>query len=238
MRDRREQHKKYHKSHREEILKKKRENYAKNRESRIKDALNRHERNRKTWEGHIPIMTNCQMCGKDIFFHQKKQNSAIHFDHRYGGVEEIKRPMLWLAGHRMAPENKAKWDKCDFGMLCMRCNVSIPTKNRKQFVVNIMKYVLRLKNTDELILSCRIKPEINHRPTLNRVNSGNSRTDNPEPSSLESEKVQRLAEDGTPPLMTAKSALHDENRDDIVRYSEESETQPAMVITQHPKEGR
>jgi len=238
MRDNKARNKKYRETHREELLMKRKARYVRDKEKLIKKTIERHSRNRKTWEGFIPLMTNCQMCGKDIFFHRNNQKSAINFDHRHGGIEEINRPMLWLAGHKMTPENKAKWEKCDFGMLCTGCNLKLPTKNRKQFVIRAMKYVLGLKNADELIISCHIKPDINHRPTLNRVNSGNSRTDNPEPSSLESEKVQRLAEDGTPPLITAKSALHDENRDDIVRYSEESETQPAMVITQHPKEGR
>lgn len=49
----------------------------------------------------------------------------------------------------------------------------------------------------------------------NRVNCGKPRTGNPQPSRVETRKVQRLAEDGTPSLMTATSARHES--DEIVQ---------------------
>lgn len=49
----------------------------------------------------------------------------------------------------------------------------------------------------------------------NRVNCGKPRTGNPQPSSLQCEKVQRLPEDSTLSLMTGKSARHES--DEIVQ---------------------
>jgi len=56
----------------------------------------------------------------------------------------------------------------------------------------------------------------------NRVNSGKPRTGNPEPSRVETRKVQRLSEEDTSSLITDKSALQ-LKADDIVRTSEQSE---------------
>jgi hypothetical protein len=96
----------------------------------------------KSWEGLIPLTTSCQMCGKDIFFNRKNPSLAICFDHRHGGTEIIKGgPHTWLRDHPRTPDNEKIWLSCDFGMLCMKCNLSLPTMNRKQFKENINRYV-------------------------------------------------------------------------------------------------
>ena len=54
----------------------------------------------------------------------------------------IKRqPSSWLQSHPATVKNQEIWKKCNFGRLCLQCNKSLPTKNRKQFIKNIVKYV-------------------------------------------------------------------------------------------------
>ena len=95
----------------------------------------------KTWEGFIPQKTQCQMCLKDIVFNSGKQSDSIHFDHRQGGEEAIKRPTAFLRTNTRTPEKEKLWKSCNFGMLCLKCNASLPTKDRKQFLENLKRYV-------------------------------------------------------------------------------------------------
>ena len=106
------------------------------------------QRNLMTWESYLPLVTQCQVCGKNIYFHQKNRADAIHFDHRNGGGEQIKKPFQWLCHHPFNEKNKAIWESCDFGLLCSKCNVRLPTKDREQFVENVLQYI---KNKQETI---------------------------------------------------------------------------------------
>lgn len=95
----------------------------------------------ESWGGFIPSETTCQVCGKSIYFNKKNLKLSIHFDHKCGGDEVIKgSPYDWLRSHPRTPENEKIWNSCDFGMLCNKCNLKLPTKNRKQFLINAMRY--------------------------------------------------------------------------------------------------
>lgn len=97
-------------------------------------------RSMKTWEGYIPIETKCQICNKDIFFNRRNVRTAIHFDHR-SGKEPIKgSPQVFLRNANRTPKREKIWKECNFGMLCQRCNLSLPTDNRIQFLLNALKY--------------------------------------------------------------------------------------------------
>jgi len=108
--------------------------------------------------------------------------------------------------------------------ICQRCGVPQEECNRQLDVHHIDgdKINCDPSNLIAFCVSCHSKVERNHRSTINRVNSGNSHVDNPEPSSLKCEKVQRLSEEDTSSLITDKSALQ-LKADDIVRTSEQSE---------------
>jgi len=229
MRDRKKYCRKYHKKNREKILSRKKAYYEQNKKELNQKTMKRHEKNRKTWEGYIPLMTQCEMCGRDVFFHRNNQREAIHFDHRKSGTEIIKRPMLWLAGHSKTPENQKIWESCEFGILCGWCNKSLPTINRKQYILNALKYVLGFKISYSKL--------DNHRLNKNRVNSGNSRTDNPEPSHQIANRLVEGAETKAEETIMPISALDKHNVcQDIVRHSEESEITVAMAIMQLHKE--
>ena len=75
---------------------------------------------------------------KDIIINKK---DIIRFDHKYETTEIKKRPTNWLAKNKRTPEKQKIWDSCKFGMLCNKCNLILPTKNRKQFLINAVKYV-------------------------------------------------------------------------------------------------
>jgi hypothetical protein len=94
------------------------------------------------WEGFIPKVTQCEMCGKDIYFNTNDMKISIHFDHRNGGGELIQGlPSVWLKRNNRTPENEAIWKSCNFGMLCLSCNSALPTRDRHLFLENATKYI-------------------------------------------------------------------------------------------------
>ncbi len=108
--------------------------------------------NLKSWEGYIPKKTKCQICKKIIYFNDKKHSSVINFDHKklHNIINRVS-PTEWLKFNKRTPESQKIWEKANFGKLCLQCNGGVPTKNRKQFVRNLIKYVFgnNAKITDE-----------------------------------------------------------------------------------------
>lgn len=115
--------------------------YIENKESVLKCAKNRYDKNRKAWEGFIPKTTRCQVCGKKIYFNSKNKLNSIHFDHRHGERNKIVRPYSWLSSRKRTSDSEKEWRTFDFGLLCGICNNRLPTKNRVQFIENVLKYV-------------------------------------------------------------------------------------------------
>ena len=111
-------------------------------EKRYLKNKNYMKNNLTSWEGYIPKIAQCQMCGKDIFFNTNDVKNAITFDHRHSGTEVIKSsPTAWLRMHKRNLTNEAIWESCDFGMLCHRCNIMLPTSDRQLYLVNVTKYI-------------------------------------------------------------------------------------------------
>jgi hypothetical protein len=93
------------------------------------------------WKKIILEKAICPGCGKVIFFNSKVRDNTIAFDHRKDGSEVIKgTPAKWLYCHLATPENIEIWESCDFGMLCHKCNRSLPTNNRVEWLQNMLKY--------------------------------------------------------------------------------------------------
>ena|SRR3990167_2469799 len=97
--------------------------------------------NLKSWEGFIPLETQCQMCGVDIYFNSKNRRFAIHFDHRHGEKHPPRSPHQFIISGPRTPKREALWKSFDFGMLCMTCNLKMPTENRIQFIKNAIRYM-------------------------------------------------------------------------------------------------
>jgi hypothetical protein len=99
------------------------------------------DKNMKSWEGFIPNETQCQICGKIIFFNRKNSINAICFDHKKNNLPIKVHPSSWLNSCRRNIKNEKIWKSCNFGMLCNRCNRFLPTNNRKIFVEKLNGYV-------------------------------------------------------------------------------------------------
>ena len=96
----------------------------------------------KEWLSIIPKETKCEICGKSIIFNAKDRNKAIHFDHKMEGEEQRKiSPSMWLGARKCNEKNRRIWEECCFGMLCKNCNSFLPTKNRKQFIHQVIRYM-------------------------------------------------------------------------------------------------
>ena len=98
-----------------------------------------------SWESYFKDKTVCEICGRSVEFNSGKSATSIHFDHRHGGIAVIKgSPRNWLVHYKRTPENQKIWELCDFGILCTKCNLSIPTKNRKQWLEKVKKYINKI----------------------------------------------------------------------------------------------
>ena len=145
--------KEYHQVNKDKIKEKKKIYYLKNKQkildyhkSRRKiNLINNMARRDKcisSWEGYFPDKTNCPICNKELFFNVKDYRKAIHFDHREEGNEKIKsHPSMFLYTRYRTPETQKTWESCNFGMLCRRCNLHLHTKNRKEYLRKVVKYV-------------------------------------------------------------------------------------------------
>jgi len=95
------------------------------------------------WNDFFSEDLQCEMCGERVYFNRKDRDKSVHFDHRHGGNELIfGSPFDWLSSHARNQENESIWRSCDFGILCFKCNLRLPTTNRVTFAKNLVKYVL------------------------------------------------------------------------------------------------
>lgn len=140
--------KEYRAKHREKLLAYQKEHYRNNKEMYRKSAamwrkcnVKQYKKSLASWETIIPSRTTCGVCGKIIYFNRGNPRNAIHFDHRHGGKEAIKgSPARFLRDRKRTPEAEKIWLSCDFGMLCEKCNRSLPTENRIDFLIKALKY--------------------------------------------------------------------------------------------------
>ena len=75
-----------------------------------------------------------------IYFNSKNVKDSIRFDHKDENVKININPTAWLKRNRFNLKNRTVWESCKFGMLCNKCNLILPTKNRKEFIVRLNKY--------------------------------------------------------------------------------------------------
>ena len=132
----------YYNNNKEKLRLEGRERYA-DPSNKIREKASIQENKRlDQWDGLIPLQTNCMVCNKPIFFRNTKQ--SIMFDHRHDGGEPIKgKPNNWLRSHKRTDDSEDLWIKSDFGHLCRKCNLYLPTdiSKRKKLVCSLVKYV-------------------------------------------------------------------------------------------------
>lgn len=118
--------------------------FHKHKEKYVKYGKIYSEKCKSEWENHFKKIygenPKCKICGKNLNFYGKITDT-IHFDHRNGNELIKKSPKVWLCHKRCNDKYKKIWEQSNFGVLCMRCNWSLPTKNREQYTKNLVKYV-------------------------------------------------------------------------------------------------
>lgn len=91
----------------------------------------------------------CEICGLELVYLSVgcgKASNAVHWDHRTGDETIAVAPYRWLAGHLPTPENIALWNQCNFGMLCVNCNVMVGSpKGRRERILRMLAYVQKTK---------------------------------------------------------------------------------------------
>ena len=94
-----------------------------------------------SWLPYLPENCKCEICNKELKLFGKKANTRVNFDHRNNNLPIKMHPSTWLRSRKPNPKNIAIWKSCNFGILCMKCNTTIPTNNRKEWLNRIIKYV-------------------------------------------------------------------------------------------------
>ncbi len=103
-----------------------------------------HSSRRQSWNEYFVELygerPSCEVCQCSLKWDQ------VIFDHRHGGTAPIKgKPSNWLRSHWCDDQNIAIWQASDFGVLCNRCNVNLPTKGRLDWLRNALDYAVRSK---------------------------------------------------------------------------------------------
>ncbi len=85
----------------------------------------------------------CQICDKVLDWDTRGDHkNRVCFDHRHEGAEVIQKPpRQWVQNKVFSKKNVAIWESCDFGVLCDRCNVCLPTQNRTIFLDRALRYM-------------------------------------------------------------------------------------------------
>jgi hypothetical protein len=95
-------------------------------------------------KGVVPIRTNCQICGVELFFMHEDLKKVIHFDHKSLNGHSFKySPKAWLQSRYANDNNIEIWKKNNFGYLCRMCNCFLPTGKRDIIATNIYNYVFQ-----------------------------------------------------------------------------------------------
>lgn len=84
----------------------------------------------------------CQCCGRVLTWsHGNKEDSAI-LDHRLEGREPIREGFYtWAGDRKVSDENIGIVEQCNFGLLCRKCNMLIPTYGRQEWLLRLGKYL-------------------------------------------------------------------------------------------------
>jgi hypothetical protein len=163
----RERHAKYKAANRETILEKQRQYDFDHRETHAekgrlyqekhKDRLAEAKRQQRIIKGAawLQIIQQrytsfvCEVCGLALAFFAAgngKTPNVIHWDHRMGDEPIKKSPSTWLILSQPTPENIALWNQCNFGMLCVNCNVMVGSpEGRRERILHMLAYVQKTK---------------------------------------------------------------------------------------------
>ena len=133
----------YYKKNRKKIIKREKNKYKINRLEKIQQGVQRANKNYASWIPYLPLQTNCQICGRIVYFHSNSgfigREQTIHFDHKKFHIN-IHNPKQWLASHYFNEKNKQIWEKENLGHLCAHCNRRLRTLGRKKWIKQLVGY--------------------------------------------------------------------------------------------------
>ena len=133
----------YYKENRDKML-----NWQKNYNKTHRNEIN--ERFKRWWKRNIILwmqylskkfgeFPKCSICERILNWN--KNPNKVYLDHKNGN-ESIKcSPYSWMKSHARNEKNIKILESCNFGILCLHCNGSLPTQNRKDWLLKIKKYV-------------------------------------------------------------------------------------------------
>lgn len=103
----------------------------------------RREQYRLEWiaffEDEFGTDPSCQVCGTVLQY--MSGDNAVCFDHRRGNEAIDMGPSAWAFVRPCNDDNRAMFTSCDFGILCRRCNSTLPTVDRKEWAERVLGYV-------------------------------------------------------------------------------------------------
>jgi len=94
----------------------------------------------KEWKKYLPIDPKCEICNKKLKYLSGKRQKSVYFDHKTSNFKKIL-PFGWLINHSpFKQKNIKQWKIFNFGILCNRCNLILPQRNRRKWLNNAMRY--------------------------------------------------------------------------------------------------
>lgn len=105
----------------------------------------RRERLKRIWNDFFKQIygktLKCQVCGKNLNW-EGPRNSVVCWDHRNGhGLYSKKSGPSEFRNLSFSEKNKNAFLKENYGVLCVRCNMRLPTENRKDWMRKAVIYV-------------------------------------------------------------------------------------------------
>lgn len=96
-----------------------------------------------SWAEYLPAEANCEICDMKLYLSGHPRSETICFDHRIENCAIKKPPATFIRSRLRTKESQAIWDSCQFGILCVRCNITLPTNNRKKWLERATAYANR-----------------------------------------------------------------------------------------------
>lgn len=136
-----------HKAYNAQYVKHNRQKVNKARRSYIGQYI---QNNLQDWKMYFELIygtyPSCNICSKTLTFNEGSGNDRVCFDHRHADNERIAgAPNDFYRGRKCNDRNKQIWQEANFGILCFRCNLMLPTKDRMSWLRNALDYAVEAK---------------------------------------------------------------------------------------------
>ena len=122
------------------IFRKKHNKKPENKEKLRIQCLAWRNKNRSSWNEYFPEKMKCSICLKEVFFNGSHRNITINFYHRQECMIKTA-PSKFINSHVFNEKNKKIWESCNFGILCLNCNILLPTHDRDEWLNRVIAYV-------------------------------------------------------------------------------------------------